>query len=268
VLVGELAGAATLTWTGLTVPGREDRSNTRSGVVELMFPAADFWGLPAVAHELGHLLARSGEWPGRGRSNPVRAKIAELGSGGPTEELFCDFYATYALGPAYAAFMILDYLDPTREPAATHPPPAERVCVMLRTLEKLDEESPVVAHHSWAHAILARAWRDRLAALDRPVGVDADDGWVTNRVGQFWTVLHPELRGGYVPSRASARLAEAFGGGRGMDPDDRPDVRDVVTAAWRARLEQRAADPGAPSPRRIAERALDLAEAVGMSDVS
>lgn len=149
VLLAELAARAGVVWAGRTVPGGEDRANARTGLVELRFPAADFWAIPAVAHEMGHVLARAPQL-GRmlGSGNAARRIIDEGAPATQREELFCDFYATYVLGPAFPAFMILERLDPLRaaperpfpdeaEVAATHPTPDKRVLVMLKTLALL-----------------------------------------------------------------------------------------------------------------------------------
>lgn len=269
-LLREIVGEIHLTWGGMTVPGTEDRANARTGVVELRFPAADFWAIPAVAHELGHVLVRAKQVGAHlGAANPAPHVVNE-GPGPPAqrEELLCDFLGTYLLGPAYVAFMIHERLDPAtaapdlafldpKASGASHPTPDKRVWVMLRTLERLDDATGAFHRpHAHARSRLSQAWQERTGHVGGPGAstVQALDTVVT----RLWSELNPVLDARFTVPMAASTLPDALRNGKAVDIESTVRVLDVVTAAWRARISASAPD----DLSGLAIRARDLAVAV------
>lgn len=255
-------------WRGITTPGASDRSNPRSEMVQLRFPAADFWSLAAIPHEIGHLLARE-------HDSAVRRVIDEGEPPQQREELFCDFYATFVLGPAYSGVMVLEELDPAlARPArpfpdpdalsATHPAADKRVRMMLNTLAAMDETSDLDAPYRTARTRLADAWRERVGG-----GVDVADSTVGIGVDhlfkRLWRDVTKELGDPYLGSMASRTLADDLRTGRHSPPVSGLTVRDVIAAAWLARLES-SADQGALA--QIEQRAVAALSYAGGSERS
>jgi hypothetical protein len=272
VLLADLAARAGVVWAGRTVPGGEDRANARTGLVELRFPAADFWAIPAVAHEMGHVLARAPQLgPKLGSGNPARRVIDEGSPALQREELFCDFYATYVLGPAFPAFMILERLDPSQaapecpfpdeaKAADTHPPPDKRVLVMLQTLALLDRDAPLSTPHLQARKCLAAAWDQRLSNVGKAAGTATDaEKVVQHFVRRLWHELPTVLGSRFTTPVPAQTLVDDLHARGAPAPDPGVRVLDVVAAAWRART----ANPLAEAAlRRVTGRALTFTEIV------
>lgn len=257
VLVGELTRAAGVRWDGIAVPGAADRSNARTGLIELLFPAADFWGIAAAVHEVGHVLAQESRLGNLGY-NPARRIIDEREPAGQREELFCDFYATYVLGPAFPAFMILEGLEPAEEnstPAvATHPGARERVFVMMRTLEYLDTlAGQSRAPYRHARVVLESVWRDQDTG-------PADDGFLTNFTGRLCVEVAPAVGDAFTTPMAARFIADDLAGDGPLPSTANLRALDVVGAAWGARIDTLTAEP--TTADHIATRALALLDRI------
>jgi hypothetical protein len=274
VLLADLARPAGVVWVGRTVPGGEDRANGRTGVVELRFPAADFWAIPAIAHEMGHILATAPQLGGRqGSGNAARRVIDEGYPPAQREELFCDFYATYVLGSAFPALMILERLDPrlaaperpfpdAAEAAATHPTPDKRVLVMLQTLAQLDEAAgPWNQPQAQARQFLRAAWHERLASAgETTTPHPATEKVLQHLVKRLWTEVDPILGCRFTTSMAARTLVDDLGAGRAVSSRAGVRVLDLVAAAWKARIINGSLDQAAISG--LAARAQAAAEAI------
>lgn len=274
-LVAELTSAAGMRWQGLTVPGAADRANARTGLVELRFPATDFWSITTVAHEVGHLLARAphlGPRPGAG--NPIKRVIA----GEPAvqrEELFCDFYATYVLGSAYPAFMIGTELDPVAArpmlpftdrstTAASHPSPDKRVFVMLATLAEMDVRAgPFAGEFAAARATLTTSWQARLTGDATGPDDESTTTVLTHFLRRLWSEAAPALGAPAATSMAARNLPSALRAAAGPPLGAvnlaELELSQVVTAAWRARAmvaDQASVDQIAANAMAVAHEVL------------
>jgi hypothetical protein len=273
-LVRELAAEAGVAWHGVTVPGVEDRVNARIGVIEVRFPAMDFWALPAVVHEVGHLIARAPRLGVRqDATNGVRQVVDDGVLSSQREELFCDFYATYVMGPAFPAHLVFEGLDPTSaDPAgllldpdrttATHPTPDKRVRVMLHALALLDKVAGTFrASHVEVRGRLEREWadRERRAGTAGPSHPDTE-ATVVHLVGRFRAAAGADFGNRFATPMAARALADALRTGAIPDISAAIRVLDVVAAAWQARLASSPAEPGALV--ELGERALLAAEMV------
>jgi hypothetical protein len=273
-LLADLAQAAGVVWAGRTVPGGEDRANARTGLVELRFPAGEFWAIPAVAHEMGHVLARApqlGRRPGSG--NAARRIIDDGLPAAQREEFFCDFYATYVLGSAFPAFMILERLDPSlaaperpfpdkETAAATHPTPDKRALVMMRTMTLLDEAAGRWdAPQAGARRFLEAAWRERLTRAGKAARPNPDaEVVVPHLVNRLWNDLDSVLQSGFSTPMAARTLVDDLRAGGKVSSAPGVRVLDLVVAAWAARTTNPVPDQAALSG--LADRALAAAERV------
>lgn len=170
-LLAELGGPE-IGWPRFTVLAPSTTFTRRTDLISVRFPEFGIWSLPVIAHELGHYVVKR-EGGSRfpylfGNILDDERKLAEdalamLGDSGAQEqpqaklqhdrqrleELFCDLFAIYTLGPAYACSMIVLECAPQLadiEPGA-HPSDGFRVAWMLHALENLDkghECSPVI----------------------------------------------------------------------------------------------------------------------------
>lgn len=81
-LLAEVNDGLPVDWPALTVPGSEDRTSYRTGVIGLRCSARGFWSLPVALHEMGHVMAQTLDTsgPGQPSHNPVWAVLVEGGS--------------------------------------------------------------------------------------------------------------------------------------------------------------------------------------------
>lgn len=263
-LIREISSAARRSWIALTVPGEEERTSYSTGVITLRFPGPDIWMLPIAAHELGHVVARDLEvtpTDGGPKYNPLTETFYS-GRSIPRqrEELWCDFFATYVLGPAYPWALLADLPSADRPPneefedpvtsLATHPSTQIRLYATLKTLECMNAATgPYDAPYALAI--------DRLTSICNPQ-VSVNSGKVIRLlIGQFWNVVTGYLGMCRFSVPMSARwLSEQLASGQPISADPRLRVLDVVAAAWNARVDSWIR--GADTTEHLEGRALDV----------
>ncbi|MFD7322600.1 hypothetical protein ACFV9D_16150 [Streptomyces sp. NPDC059875] len=123
-------------------------------MIRVRFPDTSVWGLPLLAHELGHHVAATLQHADprlREQSRPVAAYLTTESSREATaserkvelsrlHELFADAYATYSLGASYpAAAVALRAWPDDSAWSSTHPPWSRRVWTMIATLRAMSE---------------------------------------------------------------------------------------------------------------------------------
>jgi hypothetical protein len=200
----------------------------------------------------------------------VRFLIQEDWPDAQREELFCDFFGVYALGPAYAQFMIMYRLDPSEaapnlpfpnpEAAeATHPTPDKRVAVMLHTLARLNQATGRVASpHAPAMDRMSVEWRKQTGS-DDVVDPETDER-LRHLVGRMWGDLDPVLDCRFSPLMGASAMADALRGGIRPSLTRNLRVLDVVAAAWRARTFPHV--PDRDTIAGISERGLALCRGI------
>jgi hypothetical protein len=249
----------TFNWNSLTIPAqREALEETVAQIVRLGFPEWTIWALPLAAHEFGHVVARRDE---RFRMiierDPERDQLVEM--------LVADAFATYVMGPAYACAAILMRLDPC---AAAQPDggglTAARADVIFATLTLMRlEDDPTL----WIRELLAREWNDALEQVGAPEpelqaspnGQSDVQVLVRDVVG-----LIPKHR--FDPARwpTIERFADALEHGTegvaAVDVNPEDEFRDVLNAAWAARLRDAppaSVDDLAEAARKLWEKIKD-----------
>ena len=145
----------------LIVPDLMDSYSDFVPIIRMRFPAAGLWDVPVLAHELGHHVAYriSSDSPsGIERPRPLADLIKRYldkaeQEGKPKEEkqkiehwmneFFADMFATYVMGFAFAASLLLlrfDLSSPYRSGGRTHPSPAARARVVLYTVKRMSKD--------------------------------------------------------------------------------------------------------------------------------
>ncbi|MHA7288785.1 hypothetical protein ACX80V_03935 [Arthrobacter sp. MDT3-24] len=264
-LLAEVTDGLPVDWRALTVPGSEDRTSYRTGVIGLRCSARGFWSLPVALHEMGHVIAQTLDTSGAGQPshNPVRAVLVEGGSPRQREELFADFFATCAIGAAYGAVLVLGRFDPNEartevafedgtSSTATHPSADKRIHLVLETLRRMDERAGKFQHPYRTEAeALRSAWFSQASSVG--VIVDVDKTSVTRLdalVSRFWKIgtgpLKPALHCKPIGDSLERYLLEGV-----HLPPASTTVRDVIGTAWRLRLEGN-------EPANLENRALAL----------
>ena len=262
-LVQEVANAIGEEWAGLTIPGERDVIATRSAIIRLTFPEVSIWDLPVTLHEYGHYVAprilnELGQIPfnllceGAG-SAAERAHITEL---------FADLFASYTAGPAFACNLVLLRLDPAARGAtkdnSTHPSFDRRVKLALRVLA---DRSGEIDDPKWTSLVdeLGAAWQrsredatppddeESSAKLDKKfadpgaVAQPDDDRLFKRLYGIAERVPNGRYRGWRKARLLVQSMAPAPTRGRPRAPaelDEGTTIRDVLNAAWLARVEQ------------------------------
>jgi hypothetical protein len=147
-------------WQSVTVPApREAIKKTLAAIIRLRFPERTIWTLPFAAHEFGHVLVDEDPdlqrfvdkyarlWRaqqvrfGRGRGRPMSMAHARH----YLDELLADAFATYYMGPAYAAAAVHLRFDPTtaQREDEEYPSDLKRARVVLSMLERMNGDVPI-----------------------------------------------------------------------------------------------------------------------------
>jgi hypothetical protein len=268
LLIEELAGLIDPRLARPTVPASAESLHRAADIVRLRLPGHDLWDLPVMAHEFGHLVSAHLKL-----YDPIEDQVLEVGqrvlgdwtglSGQQAEELFCDLFAIYALGPSYACTLLLHRLDPTMpstvQAGSTHPPDAVRAAVVLEVLRLLTKDEPRLNRYRTMTVRLTGAW-DAIRQV-APAEAQLPDAERERFGGQAALVLafvEENLKG--LRYRWSSEivlgLAGALQGNGESGVDDLPNIRDVLSAAWMLRLN--AWHAGKVAPRDIEARGREL----------
>jgi hypothetical protein len=250
LFIGELASCVDSSLARPTVPGEGEFLHRAVNVIRRRVPDDGVWDLAVMAHEFGHLVvANLALW------DPVNDQILDLGAElldgwsiypkVQGEELFCDVFATFALGPAYAATLLLHRLEPTADalpaPKNTHPSDGARAIVVLEALRQMAQGEPpgtrirlMHGHLSAASTVLTGAAPDSA----RPAADVADDlkkqtrnayNYLAAELGRLryrWPGTHIQPVLAFLRSKPATPLTDLH-----------TTIRDILNAAWLIRLE-------------------------------
>jgi len=256
-LVRQSAKLFRIEWTSLSIPARREAlGRTTARIIRLGFPEWTIWALPLTAHELGHVLAEDAS----DLSEPVKAANEVDGRHAPI--LVADAIASCAMGPAYASAAILMRLDPWRafseEEGALV---AKRAEAILWTTERMSTESEGQPYGKIVEQ-LRTEWRAALEQTGEPAELsDEDKAGVVAVIEGVAAVTALKFSRGEEVWSVVVDWAQAL-------EDGKPDVaelalegelRDVLNAAWIARLEKaRKGERGSATVDDIARHAMTL----------
>lgn len=271
-LLHDLSVRAVLHWDGFTVLDEGEFFGELAKIVRLRFPDASVWDLPVAAHEFGHFVAqelRVQRGDGTYRY-PVQELLARESPGSHAwwalQEHFADAFATFAVGPAYAAACLLLRFDPSRAseppaPGSRHPAASARAATILHVLREMDRaEGKLVPAYGPIVRRLEEAWRASEASARDGSGAPAAAPAGQADADRLYEVLRVSLAGvRYDGWPRVASLAADLAGDADLarparvEPSHR--IADVLNAAWLWRVEQ-SRQPG--ELIRVGERALAL----------
>jgi len=218
-------------------------------------PATGFWSLPVAVHELGHVVAQTLDTsgPGQGASNPVRAMTLAGRSQRQREELFADFFATFSLGPAYPAMLIMTRLAAAESQpqvvfeadgtlTASHPSVEKRIQLVLHTLDLMDASAGTWRHpYRTQMQSLRLAWGQQTASVGIAVDLPQPSVTVLDALTRRYWTLAGTFDSARHPDTTNDAVKQFLRDGRPLPPAGTR-IRDVVTEAWCLRLETGVAD--------------------------
>lgn len=265
----DLAKQARLEWRSLTVLADTEFYENLAQIVRLRFAEASIWSLPIAAHEFGHFLGpiiaveeRDGR---RWRyEHPLQEllddALAKEGGGenqwARMHEYIADVFATYSVGPAYVYSCVLLRLDPTTPNREfRHPSAANRVSVMLETLDRLNRADPNQRPYSRIIDEIEGVWLSSVEAAGATVEADRGAALEAARFADIYERLEESVPATKYSSFSRVpRLQAELGPDGGGDPEVRAGdtIPDVLSAAWLARLDDWEAPAG-----RVGRRALE-----------
>lgn len=264
-LVAELSAKLPLGPPPVIAPDVDDSFSDFVEIIRLRYPPAGIWDVPVVAHEYGHFAAyRLTSWDdGVQRSQAVREFVSEqfASKGIKSEseqekwrlwlnELFADAFATYCVGPCYAASALLlrfDVAQACNGDQRTHPSCAARAAAILEILREMNRGKQ--APYTPAINALETQWMDLLKFAE---GGSCKGEWVPEMAYQLYDVVRKVARGAqyenwsYADESLQYVLTEPA-----KAPEGRFSACDLLNAAWLARA--RGGDPAT-----ISARALEL----------
>jgi hypothetical protein len=264
-LVAELSAKLPLGVPPVIAPDVDDSFSDFVEIIRLRYPPAGIWDVPVVAHEFGHFAAyRLTSWEdGLQRSQAVREFISEqLASKGVKSEsdqekwrfwlneLFADAFATYCVGPCYAASALLlrfDVAQACNGDQSTHPSCAARAAAILEILREMNrgEQAP----YTTAINALEAQWLDLLGFAEKG---NCKGEWVPEMAYQLYDVVRKVARGAQYDNWSYAdRTLQYVLTDPAKNPEGRFSACDVLNAAWLARA-------GGGDPVTISARALQL----------
>lgn len=232
----------------LSVPARQAALGTvMKSVIKLGFPEWTIWGIPLVGHELGLSVADNEE---------VIKRLVNGDSFGMSADrkksLFADIFATYTLGPAYACAAILLRFEPHHASSQEgDPSDIDRAWLILDVLDRLGDTAPGGCGSGQVNSYfetvgrLRELWEGAVANLTEPNGGPSAgtqrQADLEGFLAATWRILSDSSRfHAFDCTRwlaAQEWLADLKGSPKRTFRRETNEVLDLLTAAWRARLE-------------------------------
>lgn len=244
----------------LAIPAAEDPlAETQARIIRVRFPEWTLWTVPLAAHEycratfddvssLSKVVEHESARRGQGENGALEA------AQGIVPLLIADAFALRVMGPAYACAAVLLRLDPFTHPSGPRAHDIERAETIFAVLEQLypdqGENEPLqfvneyVRSH-WDAALTAVAPDLDLTEIQKQATFFATEG-VETLDKKIYPQAHyiSDSEGSGNDWRTAERLRKYFQGmagdvGVGEAQPKKPDnygVRDVLNAAWSARL--------------------------------
>lgn len=248
-------------WRKFTILAEGEAYADLAGIIRLRFPDLTVWNVPVAAHEFGHFAAERIE--ADGGAGPKRRPFVELLDGQtlpiqrPAEadyaayahEFFADAFATYVMGPAYAFDCLLLRFTPrtANVDGRTHPSPARRAHVVLRTLERIDEEEASAnrLNHPYRDVVsaLRETWTASVQAAAQTAELPDETAAELDEIAdRYWRLISRGVNPGGMYATRAWRRAETIAGGLASNaatdtilPGDET-MADILNGAWLARF--------------------------------
>ena len=236
-LIAEISKQAQRDWNRFTILYEGELFSNLAEMIRIRFPSAGVWDLPIAAHECGHFISTQ-TWE-RDRAGDFRHAFQEFLDANKAEpesppsyhlhEYFADVFAAFAVGPAYALTALLLRFDASRpyEETDTHPNPAKRAYLILRTLKWMDRKS-LFPHFEGIIDMLSKRWPP-----DQETRAHGDhflDHWLGPMIERNFPLAR------YETWTKAQVLAQKLGRGRDTKTESEYSLRDVLNAAWLARI--------------------------------
>lgn len=243
----EMAGRIDRRFARPTVPAGQEYLHRAADVVRRRTPDHGLWDLPVMAHEFGHVVAsglQAYDAVHDTVQRPVESWLQRFTGQQRQQatELFCDVFATYALGPSYPCTLVLDRLDPTARavaaPDATHPGDASRVFACCWTLRRMDDAQTASAYGLYLKPLEA-AWQAMQQDADQEAVLDEQaQGRLRTELAACWATLEETLGSARYEWSPSVRdLVEVLELRKAEPSLDGYTSADVLNAMWLVRLE-------------------------------
>lgn len=213
-------------WKTLIIPGPDAFVATDTEIIRVRFPDWSVWNLPLMAHEFGHVVARTNavfrnyQWntalqatagvPEKQRKTAFDQVQSHL------EEIFCDIFATFVLGPAFACNALLLQFNPPEAAAASpsHPTHDERALAILTAMEAINARAPEPIYQQ-AIDLLRKAWQDAvqqsLPVIPDQAGHDQRLNQAEDRARELFAVIDRQFRLGAGFTEDEWQAAQALG---------------------------------------------------------
>jgi hypothetical protein len=237
-LIAEISKQAEKDWSRFTILNEGELYTNVADVIRIRFPSAGVWDLPIAAHECGHFVSTQvWERDATGAAHDTFQEFLVAKQAGPGSRLwyhlnehFADVFATFAVGPAYGLTALLLRFDASRPDSEDdrHPSPAKRAYLILQTLTWMDRQSI-----ERPYAGLIRIMRELWPPPDLPTCVRIDgylDDWLCPMLKRNFPLVR------YRTWPQASVLAGKLG--KGLEAGDASSLRDVLNAAWLARVEK------------------------------
>jgi hypothetical protein len=281
-LLDDLAASSDVPWGRFTLLATSEFFRDAAEIIRIRFPDPSIWNMAFAAHEFGHFVGpqlrttRDGEfsYPFQERLRVVdqsRGALRHSLEWDHEQESFADLYATYTLGPAYAAAFILLRMNvgDAHVEAPSHPSAAQRVHAIFWTLDRMSESATGLRRQPFREvsSLLRETWRASLAAAGHAEPLAAVKvARVEQRSGELYELLTSCTPQGLLFGQDEWLRAESMLpalrvelGAADPESDALPagaTRREVLNAAWLARL---GADDASPLVTNvIGHRALSM----------
>lgn len=235
-LIAEIGKLAENDWNRFTIPSEGELYTNIADVIRVRFPSAGIWDLPVVAHEYGHFVSKrlSEEDPTGAIRHPFQDYLVAKNAAPDSRiwhhlnEFFADAFAAYAVGPAYALTALLLRFDASDEDGDTHPSPAKRAYLILKTLKWMDQRS-LLAPFSGLIDILTKLWPPPPDSNTCFTIDDYLDDWLDPMLEK--NLPFARYRTEALPHSLASKLRQQ------AKAEDGHSLRDVLNAAWLARID-------------------------------
>jgi hypothetical protein len=251
-------------WQYLTIPAQRDFVSVAvARIIRLGFPEWSLWTLPLAAHELGHIVV-SETWAVKVKDYP-----ADQVSQQHLREFLADVFATITMGPSYACAALLLRFDVLSAYDETDDDPsyARRAFVILGILDRMNRKNSVIPRYATADLDLPETLREEweAALLQAKMQGKVDEKKMSALTEYIWDFLcedsfkytdFPEGESIYDWPDLLLKNKES-------ELDGKLQLRDILNAAWIARIKLARTGAMGVTTKNIADSAKNLWKKTG-----